>query len=238
MDQKGEHDHNDADDDQYTFHTHVGLNFSVLLSFLHYLRILAYFEKTRLLLDALALGFWRTRLGGRVAANEPKVPAGRSGSRGRSANGYRLFGPPCSSPHSIATRPRISARSPMSGASLRATEADAGGREGLIQSLRAVQLDRYRAHAPPLGSFGAPILLHAAGEEEKRPWSVWWPTGELACRNRTDAQRIAHLYRWHAVWPARRRPFPFQRHRRAVDRTGQPSRHNAAPAASYARARR
>jgi hypothetical protein len=52
MDQKGEHDHQDSDDDQYTFQTHVGLNFSVLLSFLHYLRILAYFEKHSLLLDA------------------------------------------------------------------------------------------------------------------------------------------------------------------------------------------
>jgi hypothetical protein len=29
MDQKEEHDHNDADDEQYTFHTHVRLNFSV-----------------------------------------------------------------------------------------------------------------------------------------------------------------------------------------------------------------
>ena len=107
-------------------------------------------------------------------------------------------------------------------------------------------------------------LLHTAGEqEEKRPWSIWWPSGELACRPRrrpalghqaadgdlacrprtdaqriayrqaayrhgnlapsplsncrpqqrqdlacrpgTDAQRIAHRYRWHAVWPPRRR---------------------------------
>jgi hypothetical protein len=31
MDQKDEHDHNDGDDEQYTFHAHVKLNFSVPL---------------------------------------------------------------------------------------------------------------------------------------------------------------------------------------------------------------
>jgi hypothetical protein len=50
--------------------------------------------------------------------------------------------PACSSPPSIALRPRAAARSPMSGAARWATKGAARGRETLIQSHRAVRLRR------------------------------------------------------------------------------------------------
>jgi hypothetical protein len=61
---------------------------------------------------------------GRVTVSV-KVPAVRSGSQGWRANGSCLFTPPCSSPLSVPPRPRVAARSPMSGASL---AGDGGGR--------------------------------------------------------------------------------------------------------------
>jgi hypothetical protein len=39
-----------------------------------------------------------------------------------------------------------------------------------------------------------------AARSPKRPRGVRRSTGDLACRPRADAQRIAHRYRWHAVW--------------------------------------
>jgi hypothetical protein len=55
----------------------------------------------------------------------------------------------CASPRSFAPRPRVAARSPMSGASLRTTKAGECGREALIQSPRsaAPAVTRVRAAA-------------------------------------------------------------------------------------------
>jgi len=54
----------------------------------------------------------------------------------------------------------------------------------------------------PRRPFPPACSRRAAG---KRPWSVRWPTGDLACRLRTDAQRIAYRQEARRPVPRRRR---------------------------------
>ena len=64
-----------------------------------------------------------------------------------------LFAPACSSPPSIAPRPRVAARSPMSGASFAAARVDECGRETLVRNLgsqdRAAPCPCPTRQAPP-----------------------------------------------------------------------------------------
>jgi hypothetical protein len=92
-------------------------------------------------------------------ASPPSVarPADRSSSRrsirfdeARARTDEEHFAPACSSPPTVALRPRGAARSPMSGASLRAAKACAWLCETLIQPPDS-QFGRCRAHVPPLG---------------------------------------------------------------------------------------
>jgi hypothetical protein len=80
---------------------------------------------------------WRTRLSRSNGRQRVKVPAARSSSRGWSSTDSRaLFAPARSSPAPIALRPRLAARSPISGAPLPATKADGCGCDRLVRLAR------------------------------------------------------------------------------------------------------
>jgi hypothetical protein len=78
----------------------------------------------------------------RRVAKRVEVPAVRSSSWGWSPNERRPPTSACASPPSLAMRQRGVARSSTSGASWWAREADARGREMLVQSPRAMRLSK------------------------------------------------------------------------------------------------
>jgi hypothetical protein len=83
-----------------------------------------------------------TRFGDRMAASASSSRRSIRFAK-RKIERITVFSPPCSSPPSVATRPRVAARSPSSGASWRATETgestDERARPGSRRSARALR---------------------------------------------------------------------------------------------------
>src|SRR5580658_8094498 len=118
-----------------------------------------------------------------------------------------VFTPACSSPPSVATRPRVAARSPMRGAPWAATKASVCGRERFTEAPRAVRLRRL-----PPNRNAAKLAAPSKDVRENFPKDYLMRRNQEAFVRSTQVETNAAVVEWKPRGVVRRRT----RHRIAL----------------------